>query len=391
MEKKTNTWVWVIGVLVVAIVIYLVATSGNVPVPATGPSPAGGGQGAVKIGVILPLTGDAAVYGEPLGNVLRLAFEEINGASGGGNTIEAIYEDGKCNGKDGVNAMQKLVNVDQVKVVIGGFCSSESLAAVPIATSNKVLLFSPGSSSPDLTGSSPYFFRNYPSDAAQGKVLAEIAYTDKGWRKVAFIQEQLDYPLGIYKAFSANFERLGGKVVKEEFPSDATDFRSPLTKLRSQQPDTLFIDTQTPAAAERVMKQLAELKWKVPLLVSDAVSGDLATVGRNATFLEGTLAAEFSTDSSNPKFQHLLQAYQQKFGVAVPYQSYAQTVYDAAYIIRDGIAAVGYDGEKLAAWSRTIKDWPGASGLVTIGADGDRMSGHVAKVIRNGKVELYAK
>ncbi len=352
-----------------------------------------GNQGAsgdtYKIGFIAPLSGDAAVYGEPGRNIVQLAVEEINAAGGvNGKRLEMVYEDGKCNGKDSASAAQKLVNVDKVQIIIGGFCSSESLASIPVAESAKVVLFSPGSSSPDLTGKSPYFFRDYPSDASQGKVLAEVAYNQKNWRKVAFIQEQLDYPLGIYKAFSSTFQGLGGTVTKEEFPSATTDFRSILAKIKSQKPDAIFVDTQTPAGSDRILKQMSELGLKFPILISDATAGDAKTVADNAKILEGALAAEFGVDSSSAKFQHLNDAYKQKYGVDAPYQSYAQTEYDSVYIVRDGIAAVGYNGEKFAAWSRTIKDWPGASGLITIGPDGDRVGGHTAKVIHNGKVEI---
>ncbi|MBI4167751.1 MAG: ABC transporter substrate-binding protein, partial [Candidatus Aenigmarchaeota archaeon] len=210
----------------------------------------------LKIGFLGPLTGDAAVYGLPAQNMVALAAEEINAQ--GGIVMEIIYEDGKCNGKDGATSMQKLVNVDKVKVVLGGFCSSETLGAEPIATQNKVFLFSLGASSPALTGKSKFFARDYPSDATQGKVLAEVS-DSRGWKKVAFIQEQLDYPLGIYNAFKVNFEGLGGTTVKEEFATGTTDFRSILIKLKAENPDALFVDTQTPAAADRIFKQLQEL------------------------------------------------------------------------------------------------------------------------------------
>lgn len=344
-------------------------------------------QPKVKIGFIGPLTGEAAVYGLPLQNMIKLAAEEINAE--GNLEMEIIYEDSKCNGKDSATAMQKLVSVDNVKVVLGGFCSSESLGAEPIATQNKVFLFSLGSSSPALTGKSKFFARDYPSDATQGRVLAEVAYNNKNWKKVAFIQEQLDYPLGIYNAFSARFKELGGMVVKEEFATGTTDFRSILTKLKAENPDALFVDTQTPAPAERILKQLGELNWKPNILVSDAVSGDLDTVKRNAATLEGALAAEFGIDENNPKFKHMLEAYKAKYGTDAPYLSYAQTVYDGVYIIRDAIKAVGYDGEKISEFVRSLKDWDGASGKVTIRQDGDRVGGHVPKVIVNGTVVLY--
>ena len=371
--------------MVLWVVVVLVVVLGAYYFMAKGPSE----TGPIKIGLIGPLTGDAAVYGEVLRDVVGLAAEEINAAGGiNGRQLEVVYEDGKCSGTSAASAMQKLVNVDKVKIVIGGFCSSESLAAVPIATQNKVFLFSPGSSSPDLTNVSKYFARNYPSDASQGSVLAGVAYNQKNWRKVAFIQEQLDYPLGIFKAFSAEFEKMGGKIVKEEFATNVTDFRSQLTKLKAENPDALFIDTQTPAAADRILKQLQDLKWRPALLVSDATSGDSATVKKDASILEGALAAEFGVDPANQKYQHHLQAYKEKYGKDANFTSYTQTVYDSVYMIRDAVFAVGYDGTKVANWVRSAKDWPGASGLVTIKADGDRAGGHVPKVIKNGKVEL---
>ncbi len=345
----------------------------------------------IKVGFMHPLTGDAASYGEAMRNIAQLAVEEVNGAGGvNGRPIELVIEDGKCNGKDAANAMQKLVNVDQVKVVIGGFCSSESLAAVPIAEAGKVALFSPGSSSPDLTGKSMYFMRDYPSDASQGSVLADESLK-KGWKKVAFVQEQLDYPAGILKAFSAKFEQGGGTIIKEEFPTTTTDFRSILLKLKAAKPDALFIDSQTPASGERVLKQVRELKWTIQLFISDAFAGDAKTVEANKVALEGTLAAEFGVDENNVKFQHLASAYKEKYGADLPFQSYAQTEYDAVYMTRDALAAVGENGEMLSTWLRSVSAWEGASGSVTIGSDGDRVGGHTLKVIKDGKVTIMTE
>ncbi len=387
----TNTTKWVIGVVIVLVVVIGLVQANkkdsNQPSNSDGAKSKVELSGPVKVGVILPLTGDAAAYGEPMRNALTLAVEDVNKGGGvDGKDITLIYEDGKCSGKDAASAASKLVNVDKVQVIIGGFCSSESLAALPVVETAKVALFSGGSSSPDLTGKSRFFFRDYPSDASQGKVLAELAWK-RGIKKVAFIQEQLDYPLGIYKAFSVRFQELGGALVKEEFPSNATDFRSSLTKLRSQNPDALFIDTQTGAGAERILKQLADLQWKPQLFLTDATAADAKTMETNKVQVEGAFAAEFGTDPTSPQFMHLADSYKAKYGAEMPYASYTQTEYDAVLIVRDAIKAVGYDGTKIAEWARTLKDWPGASGKVTIGADGDRAGGHIPKVVRNGKTE----
>ena len=72
-----------------------------------------------------------------------------------------IYEDGLCDGKGATNAVQKLINIDGVKIIIGGVCSGETLGAAPLAESSKVILFSPGSGSPDITNAGDYIFRNF--------------------------------------------------------------------------------------------------------------------------------------------------------------------------------------------------------------------------------------
>ncbi len=348
--------------------------------------------GNIKIGFIAPLTGDAAVYGEPGRNTVALATEEINKAGGiNGRMLEVIYEDGKCNGQDAANAAQKLVNVDKVQAIIGGFCSGESLAAEPVATQGKVFLFSPGSSSPDLTGKSRFFARNYPSDASQGVVLADVLYTQENVKKVAFVQEQTDYALGIYKAFETRFTQLGGTIVKEEVLSKDNDFKTQLTKLKAVKAEALFVDTQTPAVTELILKQVQELKWAPRIVINDVSIGDPELLTKYAKLLENGLGAEFGTNPTNPKFQQLLSAYQAKYGAELPYQSYGQTEYDAVYILKDGLTAVGDSGEKLADWIRTVSGWQGASGLVTIRADGDLSGGHSPEIIMSGKKGPYLK
>src|SRR6266404_612420 len=186
MNKATK---WIVGVIVVVLVVWAIVAAQK---KTKNESAMTGNQVAsdsYKVGVLLPLTGDAATYGEGGRNIFQMATDEINGSGGvNGKKLELIIEDSKCNGQDASNAMQKLVSVDKVQIVLGGFCSGETLAAEPIAESNKVALFSPGSSSPKLTNIGKYFSRDYPSDASQGSVLADVAYNKNSWKKVAILQ-----------------------------------------------------------------------------------------------------------------------------------------------------------------------------------------------------------
>ena len=122
----------------------------------------------IKMGVMLALTGDSANYGNRSLHGLLWATEKIN-ANGGINDkkIKLIVEDSKSNPQDAVNAFEKLITVDNVKIVIGDIISGTTLAVAPIAEKNKILLFAPGASNPALrnpNSASDYIFRNWTSD-----------------------------------------------------------------------------------------------------------------------------------------------------------------------------------------------------------------------------------
>ncbi|HYF04684.1 MAG TPA: ABC transporter substrate-binding protein [Patescibacteria group bacterium] len=345
----------------------------------------------INVGVILPLTGDAAAYGEPALKIFNIAVQEINDAGGvNGRKLKLVVQDGMCGAAGAVNAANKLIDVEKVKVIIGGFCSSESLAVVPLAEKAKVAMYNPGSSSPALTGKSKFFMRNYPSDAAQGQGLWNYA-ARAGKKNVGVLVEQTDYALGVSRVFEAAAQAGGATVTHEEFAKDGTDFRSQLTKLRAANVDALLISVQTPASGERVVKQLKDLGWKPSLLLSDAFVSDTAILENNKDILEGAVFMTFGGDVTNAKAASMISKYKVTNNGAEPafVDSYALTEYDIVYMLADALKAVGEDGEKVASYAQSFKDWDGASGKVTIGADGDRQNASfVTKMIMGGKASV---
>ena len=202
MNQSTK---WIVGVIVVVAVVavgYFVSKGPSEPV-STEP---------IKIGF-----GDAATYGVDEKNATALAVEEINNAGGiKGRSLEVIYEDGKCSGKDAATAAQKLINIDGVKIILGGACSGETLSIAPIAEQNKIIIFSAFSSSPDITKAGDYIFRNSPSDLDVAKGYAQFIVSRGGYKNIAIISENTDYAGGVKKVFNEEIARLGGKIVADE-------------------------------------------------------------------------------------------------------------------------------------------------------------------------------
>ncbi|MBL4693895.1 ABC transporter substrate-binding protein [Candidatus Gracilibacteria bacterium] len=340
-----------------------------------------------KIGAILPLTGDAAAYGEPLQKVAEIALEKVNEerAERGALPIEFLWQDGKCNGRDAASAAQKLINVDKVQIIYGAFCSSETLGAAPVAEAAGVVMLSPGSSSPDITNAGDYIFRNYPSDSSQGVITAGIA-TELGLEKIGMLTEENDYTIGINTAFTEAFD---GEVVSQNFLPDDTDFKTQITKLKGAGVDAIFINPQTPPKADLILKQLQEQGVDgIQLFANDVVMSYSEGLGQYTALVEGMLGAETSYNTGHRDYVYFTEKYKEMTGEEVPFQTYAATVFDAVRLIDNGLDAVGNDGDAFRDWLYTVQGWEGVAGELDIDSNGDPKAGHKAKVIKNGKSEL---
>jgi len=218
----------------------------------------------IKIGTISPLSGDAAAYGEQVLRVFDEALATANEKAAEKNIkFELVHEDGKCTGSDAVSAYQKLKDIDGVKFIIGGFCSSETLALAPLSQNGEVLLTSVASSNPEIEGASPYVYTFSYSDSVVGETIAnEIS---KGNKRIAIITEQNDYNIGVRDTFLKALEGKEGVeiVANETFPKGGSDFRVTLEKIKNANPDAVLLNPNAGITAQNLLKQLAEMQgWE---------------------------------------------------------------------------------------------------------------------------------
>ena len=192
------------------------------PTAATAPA---GGEGGLKIGSLLPSTGDLASVGQLMVASVPMAVETINKCGGvNGKPVTLVLEDDQTNPATGAAAMTKLAEVDKVAGVVGSFASSVSSAAVDIAVRNKVMLVSPGSTSPVFTERGKkgefqgFWARTAPPDTYQAAALANLA-KEKGFKRVSTVVINNDYGVGFEKAFVEAFEKQGGTVVNKAKPT----------------------------------------------------------------------------------------------------------------------------------------------------------------------------
>lgn len=340
-------------------------------------------QVPIKIGFIAPLTGDAAAYGEPERDGVAIAVKEINAAGGvNGRPIQVVYEDGKCTGKDAVSAVQKLINIDKIKFVIGGACSGETLGMAPITEAAKTILFSPSASNPDISQAGDYVFRNYPSDAGGGKIIAESMYQD--YKKAAVITENTDYAQGLRKVFVDRFGELGGKIVFDEsFVPETLDFRSVLSKMKAATPEAIFINPQTGAAAARIAKQAREIGLAQQFYLFFVTGADYVESGPAA---EGSIILDVELDETSAKGGELVDKYVAEYGKRPTYPIFAGAAYDALYLLADGIKKYGENPDKVKQYLYDLPNYSGTIGTYSFDQNGDVVGlEYVIKHVVDGK------
>jgi len=188
----------------------------------------------LKIGTLIPLTGDLASAGEPMPEAIELAVDRVNQCGGvNGKPVTLIIEDSQSNPAVGTAAMTKLIEEEQVAAVVGGFASSVSAAALPLAVRHQVMLISPASTSPILTQQAKrgkfegYWARTAPPDTYQAGALAKLA-SEKGFKLVSIVAINNEYGVGFEEQFIEAFEQLGGTVVNKyqltHYSPDTTTF-----------------------------------------------------------------------------------------------------------------------------------------------------------------------
>lgn len=320
----------------------------------------------VKIGIIAPLTGDAAAIGADFLNGAKLAADTVNAAGGiDGEQVELVVEDGRCSGQEAANAAQKLVNVDKVTVIVGGFCSGETLAAAPIAEAGKVPLMSPGSSSPDITTAGEFIFRDYPSDALKTKAMAKI-FADKGWKKVALLTENTDFAM----AFRESLKKDVGAdafIFDEVVEPGTKDVRSVLTRLKGVQFDVFFPNGNSDGVIGPMVQQFREQGFTQAIISHDAA--DSTTMGTNAKeAVEGMSVVNVPAAGEGTPFQTEFEA---KYGKAQTSLAFAAHTYDAVTLFAKIIGEHGTDGPAIRDALLALPSYEGIIGTFHFDENGD--------------------
>lgn len=222
----------------------------------------------IKIGFSGTLTGPGSDFGARSRNAAQFAVDEINQKGGiRGKKLLLISKDDKNDPESARKADRELID-EGVVAIIGHPTSSMTLASVPLINREKVLMLSPTTSSPDLTGIDDYFIRVIPDNMALSVEHAVFTYHNLATENVACVIDlsNAGYTMTYFTKFKTTFEKMGGTgvhAVKYNTGSNV-DYTALTDKLLRFDPDSIFINTNAMDAA-MICQNLAKRHYTKPV------------------------------------------------------------------------------------------------------------------------------
>ncbi len=296
---------------------------------------------AFKIGVIGPLTGDAAIYGTCVANSTQIAVEEIN-ALGGDIQFELLTPADDVNDAEtSVNAYNNLMD-QGMQLLVGTVTTQPGLSVFPLTNEDRLFTITPSASGDDCIEGNDTVFQVCFTDSNQGMRSAQ--YIDENFEdpQIAIIYKNDDqYSIGIHDNFVAEAESRGMSIVYEGTfnNSSATDFNVQLTAAQAAGADLLFLPIYyTPASI--ILTQANAMGYAPTFFGVDGMDGILTADGFDASLAEGVyLLTPFAADAQDELTQNFVTTYQDQYG-EIPNQ-FGADAYDAVYTLYAAIQAAG--------------------------------------------------
>lgn len=329
-------------VLVLVLSLALLSGCGGTKPSETKPGETGAPAGdTIKIGVLAPLTGEVAVYGNAAYNAAKLYIDQVNAAGGvDGKQIQLVVYDEKGDATEAVNAYNKLVTSDNVVAILGSVTSTPTIAVAQASVEDNIPIITPTATHTDVTSFGNNMFRACFLDPFQGSTMANFAYDVLSAKTAAVIYNNADaYSTGLMESFVATAKENGLQIVAtESYGANDVDFKAQLTNIQKQNPDVIFCPDYY-NNVYLLATQVKELGIKATLLGVDGTDGVL-DVAEDATVLEGLyFANHYSTTDESEIVQNFLTSYKEAYNETP--NALAALGYDGAMILVDALKRAG--------------------------------------------------
>jgi len=352
----------------------------------------------IKIGILMPLSGKGASYGQHQDVALKMALEEIEKNGIKGEKVQPVIYDTRGENAEAINLTRKLIHNDKVLAIIGPFFSAECEVAFPIAVQGKTPIVTASSAKPGIAKKNrPWAFRNaLSSDQMNGYMLDVWLKHHPDIKSVVILTDVKDAFTKVdgTVVFPAELKQKGINVLDNiSYQTGDIDYSAQVTKAKGLKPDGIVVAGLYNEGGN-VVREIRKQGMTQPIVGALGMSEPrfLEIAGKAA---DGTTVVNpFWPDNPDPTVHAWATEYKSRAKVAAG--NTAALMYDSMMLMKTCIERSGVtnkpedlaaDRERIKDCLSSVKDEPGIAGPVSFDADGDAKLLPTVLVAKDGKWE----
>ena len=271
---------------------------------------------------------------------------------------------------------------DNVKIIYGGICSSETLGIAPFAEQNRILLLTPLSGSSKITDAGDFVFRTIYSNGVTADTL--IGFIEgEGYGSVAILAEDTSYSQDLRSLFISGLGSAGVSVAADEVVAEsADDVTENVNRVVDSNPDAIIILPQTVQTANLFVEALADSNFDGQAIGNDVVALD-AVISEYTDETEGYVVstAQFASQGTDR-----FAAFQEEANCYIGH--YCANLYDGITLLSEHIGTCGTDTECIRDALYATQNWQGAYfGSFSFDENGDIAGTAQLNRVSNGNLE----
>lgn len=309
----------------------------------------------LRVGVILSFTGDAASVGEAVRNAMTLALEKLPKETR--DRLELVYEDDAMSPKNTITAFRKLLRAGRLDVVVNTG-SGTSKAIAPLVESEKIPLIAIATD-PEVVAGRSWVVNFWVTPEEQVRVAIPEALR-RNYSKIARITAIHDFTLAMKKYFDLENRNRIKLVLDEEFPPNAKDFRSFLTRLRSRDKVDAILASLMPGQLGVFAKQTRQMGIEVPIFGFETLEDS-----NEVKASDGALVGQWYVNTDDPD-STFIDEFRSRFPDSSLYG--ASNGYDIVLLLGAAVEK-GATRAQVNHFLHTVKDFKGALGTYSATTD----------------------
>jgi branched-chain amino acid transport system substrate-binding protein len=343
------------------------------------------------VGVLMPMSGDAALYGQSMKQAVELALEATDPAAGSAEAVQVVWADTTTDPSTAADKLRSMVIDDGARLVVSATTNEEARQLIPVLEETQAIGLSPSASAAQLTHDSEFFFRVLPSEDLEGRRAGRFLREERDSDRVIILTGESDLTGGIEAPFRQMFEEsLGGTVVARIDLNDDSFRNSIPAELAASGPNGAYV-IGSAAVTLAGIEALRAAGFDGTICATSALNLS-EFVAQHADELDRVYFPQTNFDAADltrPQVQEFVQIYRDRYGEDP--DIFAAYAYDAMRLALH-VADVSETYETYALKNTLrygVVDYPGVTGVIRFNDYGDVHRNPIMFIVREGRVRNF--